>query len=143
MINSIIIHCTGNKSTSKITLQDIRQDHRSRGWSDIGYHYVIFTDGRIERGRPISQPGAHCKGRNAHSIGIAYVGGIGDNGEYIDTRTPDQKMALLKLITNLTVMYRCKTFGHNHFDNQKHCPCFDAENEYKGIYNRLILRRYD
>ena len=27
--------------------------HKERGWSGIGYHYVIKRDGQIELGRPI------------------------------------------------------------------------------------------
>jgi N-acetylmuramoyl-L-alanine amidase len=44
--------------------------HLERGWAGIGYHYLIRTDGSIERGRPRWALGAHDEGENADSIGI-------------------------------------------------------------------------
>jgi hypothetical protein len=54
----------------------IREWHQTKGWSNIGYHFVIMPDGRCEEGRPLSQPGAHCKvgQRNFIGIGICLVG---------------------------------------------------------------------
>ena len=137
-INSIIVHCSATPEGADYSASDIRAWHRSRGWRDIGYHYVIKLDGTIERGRPISQPGAHCYGHNAHSIGVCYIGGIKDDHS-ADTRTMAQKQSLLKLITKLTQMYRCHTFGHRDFNQAKDCPCFDAAKEYAGLYNQIVI----
>ena len=139
LINDIILHCTANPVTSKITLEDIRRDHiNNKHYRDIGYHYVIFQDGSVERGRPISQAGAHCYGHNAHSIGIAYVGGIDAHGRPVDTRTDAQRGALVKLIYNLIKMYRCDVHGHHDYNQAKDCPCFDAHKEYTSMYQRII-----
>ena len=35
--------------------------HLDRGWSDIGYHYLIDRDGTVTEGRPIEKSGAHAK----------------------------------------------------------------------------------
>ena len=72
-ITLIIVHCSANKAGSTIRMADIDRYHRSLGWRGCGYHYVIPTDGTIERGRPEAQIGAHCKNHNRHSIGVAYV----------------------------------------------------------------------
>ena len=48
--------------------------HLDRGWSGIGYHYVVKRDGVVERGRPRIMMGAHDEGENACSIGICVVG---------------------------------------------------------------------
>jgi N-acetyl-anhydromuramyl-L-alanine amidase AmpD len=53
--------------------------HLARGFSDIGYHFVICNgkgggDGEIEAGRPVLLAGAHAIPRNADSIGICLVG---------------------------------------------------------------------
>lgn len=151
IINKIIIHATGNTADSKITLADIRHYHITKGWRDIGYHYVVFADGRVERGRPISVAGAHCYGHNAHSIGVAYVGGIGKDGRETDTRTAAQKQALLQLVTKLVKMYRCDVYGHRDLSPDKNhdgviepwefikmCPCFDAHAEYHNIYLQMV-----
>lgn len=54
----------------------IREWHLTKGWSDIGYHFVILPDGRCEEGRPLYRPGAHCNvgHRNFIGIGICLVG---------------------------------------------------------------------
>lgn len=136
-INDIIIHCTGNRVDTKLSLEDIRKEHRRRGFNDIGYHYVVFPDGRVERGRYISQPGAHCKGHNAHSIGIAYVGGLDGAGRPADTRTAAQRAALQKLIAKLLFMYRCQVHGHRDYNPNKACPCFDARADYGPMAERI------
>lgn len=80
-IDDIIIHCTATPAGRPHTVEDVRQWHRQRGWQDIGYHYLVYLDGSIHRGRPEEQEGAHCYGHNAHSIGVAYVGGLSQDGK--------------------------------------------------------------
>ena len=129
-INSIIIHCTATKPLAHINVNDVRRWHRERGFSDIGYHYLILVDGTVETGRPLSAIGAHCKGHNAHSIGICYVGGLNDKGKPADTRTPAQCEAMRTLLTSLKHRFPDATIhGHRNFA-AKACPCFDATAEY-------------
>ena len=98
-IDSIIIHCSATPEGKHFTAADIRRWHKAQGWSDIGYHYVILLDGTVQEGRPISQPGAHCKGMNARSIGICYIGGLAADGKTPkDTRTTAQILELLGTI---------------------------------------------
>ena len=40
-IHKIIIHCTATREGDDISVDTIRRWHLARGWSDIGYHYVI------------------------------------------------------------------------------------------------------
>ncbi len=129
-INSIIIHCTATKPLAHINVNDVRRWHQERGFSDIGYHYLILVDGTIETGRPLSAIGAHCKGQNAHSIGICYVGGLSDKGKPADTRTPAQREAMRTLLVSLKHRFSDATIhGHRDFA-VKACPCFDATAEY-------------
>ena len=115
-INSIIIHCTATKQLAHINVNDVRRWHRERGFSDIGYHYLILVDGTVEAGRPLSAIGAHCKGHNAHSIGIYYVGGLNDKGKPADTRTPAQREAMRTLLTSLKHRFPDATIhGHRDF----------------------------
>lgn len=141
-INKIIVHCTATEAGADYDIEDVRRWHTQpppagNGWRDVGYHYLIKLDGTVQRGRAISQPGAHCYGQNAHSIGVCYVGGLLD-GKPADTRTREQKSSLLKLLANLSLMYRCRIFGHRDFAN-KECPCFDAKSEYAGLYDKFVL----
>ena len=72
-INEIIIHCTATPEGRECSVDEIRQWHKARGFTDIGYHYVIHLDGRVENGRDVDIAGAHCTGHNTHSIGVVYV----------------------------------------------------------------------
>lgn len=134
IINEIIIHCSATPEGKDYTVEQIKQWHKQRGFSDIGYHYVIYRDGSIHSGRPIGRIGAHCLKHNAHSIGVCYIGGIAKDGKTPkDTRTDAQKESLIKLIKELKAKYpKATVHGHREYAN-KACPCFDAKNEYKNL----------
>lgn len=125
-INRIIIHCTATPEGREVTIEQIDVWHRARGFNCIGYHYVIYLDGTIHEGRPLERIGAHCLGQNAHSIGIAYVGGLAADGfTPKDTRTPAQRAALHALVNRLRSQFTDATIhGHREFA-AKACPCFD------------------
>jgi len=133
-INKIILHCTATPEGRHTTVNDIRLWHKAQGWSDIGYHYVVYLDGSVHLGRPIEVSGAHTKGLNKNSIGVVYVGGIDAiNFKAKDTRTPEQKEALECLLNELMGTYNGATLhGHNEFA-AKACPSFDVQKEYKHI----------
>lgn len=132
-INKIIVHCSATKEGKAFNVADITRWHKQRGFATIGYHWVVLLDGTIQQGRAEMTMGAHCKGHNANSIGICYIGGLDENGKSKDTRTPEQKKALLELLKRLKKDYPNATIhGHREFAN-KDCPCFDAKNEYKTL----------
>lgn len=132
-IKKIIVHCSATKEGKAFTANDITRWHKDRGFATIGYHYVVLLDGTIQQGRAEMVMGAHCKGYNANSIGICYIGGLDENGKSKDTRTPEQKKSLLELLKRLKKDYPNATIhGHREFAN-KDCPCFDAKNEYKTL----------
>lgn len=133
-INEIIVHCAATPEGKDFTVQQIDSWHRQRGFRCIGYHYVIYRDGSVHRGRPESQVGAHCTGHNANSIGVCYIGGCAADGKTPkDTRTDAQKAALLKLLRELKAKYPVAAInGHRDFAN-KACPSFDATKEYADL----------
>ena len=134
-IKEIIIHCADTPEGRDDRADDIRRWHtKERGWSDIGYHYVIDLDGTIEPGRPIETAGAHCTGHNTNSIGICYVGGkTKDMKKAKDTRTDAQKASMLLLLKFLCAKYpKAVIYGHRDFA-AKQCPSFDAKEEYKTL----------
>lgn len=134
VIKEIIVHCTATPEGKDYTVDTIRSWHKAQGWSDIGYHYVIYRDGSVHNGRNIDIAGAHCTGHNSYSIGIVYVGGYATDGKTAkDTRTEAQKKALVELLRKLRRIYpTAKIYGHRDFAN-KDCPCFDAKKEYSNI----------
>lgn len=139
-ITEIIVHCTATPEGRDFTVDDVRRWHTTpvskggRGWSDIGYHYVIGRHGELWEGRDVDISGAHCSGHNSNSIGVCYVGGMdAKNKEPKDTRTLQQKAVLLSLLMDLRRIYpNAKIHGHRDFANKK-CPSFDATSEYRKI----------
>lgn len=133
-IKELIVHCSATPEGKDFTVNDIRKWHLARGFSDVGYHYVIYRDGSINKGRDESKIGAHCTGHNSYSIGVCYIGGCTSNGKTPkDTRTEAQKISLLKLLGELKKKYP-KASIHSHKDYaNKACPSFDATKEYKNI----------
>lgn len=116
-IDSIIIHCSATKVGRDFSASDIGRWHRERGFDCIGYHYVIRLDGKIEKGRSVAVPGAHCMGWNA------------------------QKRVLYQFIQDLQREYPSIAFVMGHRDTSpdrngngvvepceyvKACPCFDV-----------------
>ena len=101
---------------------------------DIGYHFYITRDGEIHRGRALEKIGAHCRNHNAHSVGVCYEGGLDANGKPKDTRTLEQKGALLALLRELKRQFpKALVVGHRDLNPMKGCPCFDAVKEYAEI----------
>ncbi len=132
-ITQIIVHCTATRGNQPVSMAQIDAWHRARGFNGIGYHYVVHQDGTTEPGRPVEEAGAHAKGHNAQSIGVAYVGGLNSAGLPADTRTPQQQAALLELLRHLKRQWLDATIiGHNQVSN-KACPCFNASKEYENI----------
>ncbi|MBS7588302.1 N-acetylmuramoyl-L-alanine amidase [Ancylobacter defluvii] len=133
-ISEIIVHCTATPEGKDYTVADIRAWHKDRGFSDIGYHYVVYRDGRVMVGRPVGQVGAHVAGHNTGTIGISYVGGVAADGKTAkDTRTAAQRASLLWLVQQLAAKHPGirKVTGHNQYA-AKACPSFDVRNDALG-----------
>lgn len=144
-IKRIILHCTATPEGKDYSVDKIREWHTKpepagRGWSDIGYHYVIYRDGSLHVGRDVNLSGAHTKDYNTTSIGIVYVGGLtADAKKSKDTRTDAQNKTLHALVAELKKMYPGATVhGHSEFAN-KSCPCFDVKKEVWMLLIGLFL----
>ena len=138
-IDTVVIHATATNPSwyadrsAKDVVKEIRRWHtQERGWSDIGYHFVCHRNGDVAEGRPIERTGAHTRGANKGSVGIALVGGRGgcadDNIE--DHFTEAQIVSLRKLLNKLNEEYPIHTVaGHNEYAT-KACPCFSVKKWY-------------
>ena len=129
-IDKIILHCSATLPGQRVDVETITRWHKQRGFKTIGYHFFIDRSGTIHAGRPLAEQGAHCKGQNAHSIGICYEGGLNKDGKPLDTRTILQRIAMKELVAQLLGQFPDATVhGHREFAN-KACPCFDVEAEF-------------
>lgn len=146
-IDWIVVHCTATREGQDLDAATIRKWHKHKGWSDIGYHYVIRLDGTIEKGREDNVQGAHVRGFNRNSLGVVYVGGLDSNLAPKDTRTEAQKCAMKSLLKTLKLNHKgAKIQGHRDFSPDRNnngiiepfefikaCPCFDAKTEYESL----------
>lgn len=85
----IVVHCSATRPGQDVGRQQIEEWHVSRGFSSIGYHFVVRRNGSIELGRPLEEIGAHVAGHNANSVGVCLVGGL-----EVDGREPATPHAL-------------------------------------------------
>lgn len=127
-IDEIVMHCSATPEGRAHDVADIDRWHRARGWSGIGYHYLVHLDGTVEAGRPVERQGAHVRGRNRRTIGVCYVGGVARDGRTPkDTRTPAQRRAIDRLLRDLLARFPAihNISGHNHYAARA-CPSYDA-----------------
>jgi N-acetylmuramoyl-L-alanine amidase len=77
LITEVVTHWTATYTNQDIGAEHVHSWHQDRGFSGIGYHYIIRRDGRLQRGRPINKAGAHAldNGHNKYSIGISFAAG--------------------------------------------------------------------
>jgi len=125
----IAIHCSATQNKNAINAAVIRDWHvNERGWSDIGYHYVIKTDGTVENGRDLMSVGAHVQGYNSRSIGICLVGGVDKANNPVNNFTKEQFKSLRDLLSGLLRAFPNAVIqGHRDFPGvKKACPCFDV-----------------
>ncbi len=139
-INRIVIHCSATTPSMDIGVGTIRGWHvLERGWSDVGYHFVITRDGQVQAGRPLERAGAHAKGYNKNSIGICYVGGLDKDFKPEDNRTDEQKIAMYQLIIELERRFNVDYIG-GHCDLPKvtkACPSFDVKEWLYGLEENI------
>lgn len=136
----LVVHVTATPPHLDIGAKEVRAMHKARGWSDIGYHYVIRRDGTVEPGRPKNHVGAHVAGFNSISLGVSMVGGVNKAGQPENNMTAAQFASLETLLRKLVKDYPgAKICGHRDLspdrdgngviephEHIKACPCFDA-----------------
>ncbi len=137
----IIVH---HSATARGDAATFNRAHRSRGWDELGYHFVIGNgtltgDGRVEVGPrwPKQKHGAHCKIRNHPEynrigIGICLVGNFNDRKP-----TEAQMQSVAKLIRWLMYRYKIpksRVLGHGML---KATDCPGKRFAFNDLYRRL------
>ena len=93
----LVIH---HAAAENLSPEEIHQMHLDRGWSGIGYHFYIRSDGTIYKGRDENKVGSHVAGNNTNTLGICLEGNFEENGV-----SKKQLEALLNLSTYLCLKY--------------------------------------
>jgi hypothetical protein len=117
-VNRVFIHCSASSNTH-VTAKDVDSWHRQRGWSGIGYHYFIRSDGQLETGRSLEVMPAAQSGHNTGTIAICL------NGLHVNDFTEAQFTTLRDLCSQINTAIPGVTF-HGHKEvSAKTCPVFD------------------
>lgn len=135
----VILH-GGHTEHNQPNLKDwLLVNGRRLGLLQIGYHYIIFTDGGILCTRPHDKVGAHTPGHNKEAIGVYLAGGLrfrdGPDGEQIavqcDNFTPAQWKTLGFLYAELRGYYSgLELKAHSELDRKPRlhmCPPVDMD----------------
>lgn len=133
-INYLVVHCSATQPDA--TIQSIRNYWTNvKKWKTVGYHYMIKADGEIVNLLSIDKVSNGVANWNSQIINICYIGGIDKKGVPKDTRTPEQKASLLKILKELKKKFpTAKIQGHRDFPKvAKACPSFDAKTEYANL----------
>ena len=143
-INSIYIHhSASNFGDAKL----IDLWHRERGYTEIGYHYVVLNGfptaemykrkvfnaeliGHIEKGRDLDKIGSHVAGHNADSIGVCLVH---NDMPYSETQLESYQLLVATLAQYFDVKVE-NIKGHYEVDKNKPlCPSLNMDKERKII----------
>ena len=152
LIDNIIIHSSDSPwgTAREIKLWHTDLPPRGRGWSDIGYHFIILNgkpvdssfyleplDGSIECGRRLDgdmdiepdEVGIHTLGYNKSSIGICMIGMKLDRITFTIRQFDALKGLLIALcqhykIDSNKVLGHCETISGK--KQGKTCPEFDV-----------------
>jgi N-acetylmuramoyl-L-alanine amidase len=140
-IHTIVIHCSATKEGVWVDASDIDEWHKARGWSGIGYAWVVRLDGTREPGRAMAERGAHVKGNNTNTIGVCMIGGLDEDGNPKDTFTDLQYEGLFELLFTLKAQLPGlkRIVGHRDYSPDlngdglitpdewiKDCPCWET-----------------
>lgn len=89
-IRAVFVHHTSQPNgydcdAAPRLLRQLQAEHVDRGWDDLGYNFVVDHCGTIYEGRSgaldRAVEGAHTKGFNSHSVGIAALGTYDEGSE--------------------------------------------------------------
>jgi N-acetyl-anhydromuramyl-L-alanine amidase AmpD len=118
-VKRVFIHCSA-ASRKSVDAEEVDLWHKQRGWSGIGYHYFIKTDGTLESGRNLERTPAAQRWNNRGTIAICL------NGLKVTDYTAAQFKTLIRLCLQIDAAYKGKITFHGHCEvSKKACPVFN------------------
>lgn len=109
------------------------------GLSDVNYHFLLLRDGRIQINKSINEETPHTSIENhvPHSISIAFVGGLNDGVQNIDTSSGAQWRTFRKFMACFySVLPGGQAFGHSDINLNAVDPGFDVVKYVENIFNK-------
>lgn len=123
----LTIHCAATPEGRNVHAEQIRQWDIAK-FGQPSYHRVFELDGTMAVHLNDDVRGAHVAKRNTGNIGFCYVGGCDVHMRAKDTRTPQQRMIMLREVKLYMARYPgLIVLGHRDWpDVHKDCPSFDV-----------------
>ena len=129
-VRFLVLHCSASRCNQDYSVEQLRRDHKARGFYDIGYHFYIRKDGTMTQHRKLLEVGAHARPYNRCSIGICYEGGLDEQGKPCNTLNSLQFERIKELLVVLKRLFpKAEIVGHRDLPgtSPKECPCFEAK----------------
>ena len=60
-VRFLVLHCSATRRNQDYGVEQLRRDHKSRGFYDIGYHFYIRKDGTMTQHRFLLEVDAHAE----------------------------------------------------------------------------------
>lgn len=108
-VNLFVLHHTTGSYRGALSVQQIQAFHQGpeRKWADVGYNFLVAPDGTVYEGRGWGFAGAHARGKNSESVGVAF---IGDGSKEMPSAA---KAAVLELLREAEERFGpLRTVGH-------------------------------
>jgi N-acetyl-anhydromuramyl-L-alanine amidase AmpD len=128
-IKFLTIHCAATPEGRFVDPETIEAWDRAK-FGQKSYHWIVPLDGALHKSLADDRIGAHVGKHNSGNIGVCYVGGMDSAMQAPrDTRTPEQKAAMLTLVRTYIDRYPAiKIRGHRDWPGvAKACPSFDVK----------------
>ncbi|MGB9813546.1 MAG: N-acetylmuramoyl-L-alanine amidase [Thermovenabulum sp.] len=149
----IMIH---HSATEQGNADIFRRYHMSKGWRDIGYHFVICNgnggkDGEIQKGRAETEAGAHCLegNMNQKALAICLVGNFDDhkpsNAQYQSlVKLTRELMKKYNIPIDNIVMHRQYAINKATGKPYKSCPgwAFDLDEFKKMVIKEEVIELF-
>ena len=121
-VDRVFLHCTASSYDHHDDIEVVSAWHLGRGWSDVGYHFMIHKDGSISAGRDIERTPAAQKGHNKGTIAIAMHGGQDAKDDF----STKQIVTLREFCEQIRAAYDGDIPFHGHSEVViRACPVYD------------------
>jgi N-acetyl-anhydromuramyl-L-alanine amidase AmpD len=119
-VDRVFLHCSASDKPEHDSVKVMRDWHvNGNGWDDVGYHFFIRKDGKIEAGRDLEKTPAAQRGHNRATIAICL------HGLAVEKFRKAQFKSVIELCKAIEAAYQGMVSFHGHCEvSSKSCPVF-------------------
>ena len=124
-VDCVFLHCSASDDAElagEELVEAVRDWHLARGFSDVGYHFLIDKRGEVLPGRNLEKTPAAQHGHNAGTIAVMVHGLSEFPQPMLD--------ACRSLCEEITEAFKGRISFHGHCEvSNKSCPVFDYKRQ--------------